>query len=136
MIFLICAGESEALAITSAHGDGRELSAEALRLYGACAIRDIEQVERITTTNPAAQTELLDWGLITLEDQPGGVPGVRDPKHALQQRTDALLAEAEARVALLKNLPTLSEQLSQQYDGPCTGTPSGTMPRRLATSPR
>ncbi len=116
MIFLICAGESEALAITSAHGDGRELSAEALRLYGACAIRDIEQVERITTTNPAAQTELLDWGLITLEDQPGGVPGVRDPKHALQQRTDALLAEAEARVALLKNLPTLSEQLSQQYE--------------------
>ncbi|MGQ4437987.1 hypothetical protein ACN6LI_003353 [Streptomyces violaceoruber] len=104
------------MAITSAHGDGRELSAEALRLYGACAIRDIEQVERITTTNPAAQTELLDWGLITLEDQPGGVPGVRDPKHALQQRTDALLAEAEARVALLKNLPTLSEQLSQQYE--------------------
>ncbi|MGQ4393757.1 hypothetical protein ACN6K5_003543 [Streptomyces violaceoruber] len=113
---LILAGESEALAIPSAHGDGRELSAEALRLYGACAIRDIEQVERITTTHPGAQAELLDWGLITLEDQPGGVPGVRDPKHALQQRTDALLAEAEARVALLKNLPTLSVQLSQQYE--------------------
>lgn len=116
MIFLICAGESEALAITSAYGDGRELSDEALRLYGACAIRDIEQVERITADSPAAQTELLDWGLITLEDQPGGVPGVRDPKHAVQRRVDDVLATAERSVALLRALPDLTSQLTQHYE--------------------
>ncbi|WP_157849374.1 hypothetical protein [Streptomyces violaceorubidus] len=104
------------MAITSAHGSGRELSAEALRLFGACAIRDIEQVERITTAHPTAQTELLDWGLITLEDQPGGVPGVRDPKQAVQQRTAELFAEAEARVALLRQLPDIASQLSQHYE--------------------
>ncbi|MEU5742023.1 hypothetical protein ABZ784_29030 [Streptomyces tendae] len=92
------------------------MSAEALRLFGACAIRDIEQVERITTAHPSAQTELLDWGLITLEDQPGGVPGVRDPKQAVQQRTAELFAEAEARVALLRQLPDIASQLSQHYE--------------------
>lgn len=110
------AGDSRALAITSAHGDGRELSADAMRLYGACATRDIAQVERITAENPGAQAELLAWGLITLEDQPGGVPGVRDPKHAIEQRTSALFAEAEARVALLRQLPDLATRLSRHYE--------------------
>lgn len=87
-----------------------------MRLYGACAIRDIEQVERITTGNPDAQKELLSWGLITLEDQPGGVPGVRDPKHALQKRVDDVLATAEQQVALLRSLPDLSTELSQHYE--------------------
>lgn len=113
---MILAGESEALAIPSAHGDGRELSAEALRLYGACATRDIEQVERITAETPGAQVELLDWGLITLEDQPGGVPGVRDPKHAVQRRVDDVLAAAEAQVNLLRSLPDLTSQLTQHYE--------------------
>ncbi|WP_435606639.1 hypothetical protein [Streptomyces ardesiacus] len=110
------AGDSEALAITSAHGDGRELSADAMRLYGACATRDIEQVEQITATNPGAQAELLAWGLITLEDQPGGVPGVRDPKHAVQRRVDDVLAAAEAQVALLRSLPDLTTQLTHHYE--------------------
>ncbi|MEU1134966.1 hypothetical protein ABZ383_34775 [Streptomyces sp. NPDC005900] len=92
------------------------MSEDALRLYGACAIRDAEQVERIVAEHPAAQDELLDWGLITLEDQPGGVPGVRDPKHALQRRTDEVLAAAEAQVALLKNLPSLSATLTHHYE--------------------
>ncbi|MFD8899840.1 hypothetical protein [Streptomyces ardesiacus] len=92
------------------------MSSEALRLYGACAIRDIEQVERITADYPDAQTELLNWGLITLEDQPGGVPGVRDPKHAVQRRVDDVLAAAEAQVALLRSLPDLTTQLTQHYE--------------------
>lgn len=93
------------------------MSATALRLYGACAIRDIQQVQEITAAHPEAQAELLEWGLITLEDQPGGVPGVRDPKHALQRRTDEVLAAAEAQVALLKNLPSLSAELTHHYEG-------------------
>lgn len=104
------------MAIRGTHSDGRDLSANALRLYEACAIRNLEQVEEITARHPEAQDELLDWGLITLEDQPGGVPGIRDPKHALQSRADQVLAAAEAQVALLKNLPTLSAQLMQHYE--------------------
>lgn len=104
------------MAITGALGDGRELSTEALRLYGACAARDIEQVARVNAEHPDAQAELLTWGLITLEDQPGGVPGVRDPKHAVQRRVDDVLAAAEQQVALLRALPDLTTRLSQQYE--------------------
>jgi hypothetical protein len=104
------------LAISGTYGDGSDLSADALRLYGACATRNVDQVDAITTACPGAQSELLAWGLITLEDQPGGVPAVRDPKHALQRRTDQVLAEAEAHVALLKNLPTLSGELMHHYE--------------------
>ncbi|MEW2393146.1 hypothetical protein AB0933_32775 [Streptomyces venezuelae] len=71
----------------------------------------------MTAAHPAARDELLDWGLITLEEQPGGVPGIRDPKHALQRRTDQVLAAAEAQVALLKNLPALSAELTRHYEG-------------------
>ncbi|KPC69079.1 hypothetical protein ADL27_54945 [Streptomyces sp. NRRL F-6602] len=92
------------------------MSAAALQLYGACAARDIEQVARVNAEHPDAQTELLTWGLITLDDLPGGVPGVRDPKHAVQRRVDDVLAAAEQQVALLRALPDLTTQLSQQYE--------------------
>ncbi|MFE6474532.1 hypothetical protein [Streptomyces rochei] len=85
-------------------------------MFDACAMRDIERVEEIVSAHPDAQAELLDWGLITLEDQPGGVPGVRDPRHALQRRVDDVLAAAERQVALLRNLPTLSAQLTERYE--------------------
>lgn len=104
------------MAIPGVVGDGCELSAEALSLFDACAMRDIERVEEIVSAHPDAQAELLDWGLITLEDQPGGVPGVRDPRHALQRRVDDVLAAAERQVALLRNLPTLSAQLTERYE--------------------
>ncbi|MFD0555357.1 hypothetical protein ACFQ0X_43865 [Streptomyces rectiviolaceus] len=87
-----------------------------MRLYEACALRDGDLVGQITAANPQAQRELLDWGLITLEDLPGGVPGVRDPQHALQRRTDEVLAAAEEQVALLKNLPSLSTRLMRHYE--------------------
>lgn len=87
-----------------------------MRLYGACAIRNAEQVEEILSQHPGARDELFAWGLITLEEQPGGVPGIRDPQHALQCRTDEVLAAAEAQVALLKNLPSLAADLNRHYD--------------------
>ena len=104
------------MAITSAHGDGRELSENALRLYGACAIRRADQVEAIKQAHPDAHKELLDWGLITPDEPADVVPAVRDPRRALQRRFDEVLAAAEAQVALLKALPDLSQQLSQAYE--------------------
>lgn len=104
------------MAISDTRGDGWDLSASAQHLYEACAARDAGQVRQITAANPEAQDELLTWGLITLEDQPGGVPGVRDPKHALQRRTEEVLAAAEQQVALLRNLPSLSTRLMEHYE--------------------
>lgn len=104
------------MAISDTLGDGWDLSASAQHLYEACAARDAGQVSQITAANPEAQDELLAWGLITLEDQPGGVPGVRDPRHALQRRTEEVLAAAEKQVALLRNLPSLSSRLMHHYE--------------------
>ncbi|WP_329474294.1 hypothetical protein OIE75_40995 (plasmid) [Streptomyces sp. NBC_01723] len=104
------------MAITSAHGDGRELSENALRLYGACAIRNAEQVEAIKAAHPEAHTELVDWGLITPDQPADTLPAVRDPKGALQRRFDDVLDAAERQVALLKALPELAQQLSHAYD--------------------
>ncbi|RSN50524.1 hypothetical protein DMH12_24900 [Streptomyces sp. WAC 04229] len=104
------------MAITSAHGDGRELSENALRLYGACAIRNAEQVEAIKAAHPEAHAELVDWGLIALDQPADTVPAVRDPKGALQRRFDDVLNAAERQVALLKALPELAQQLSHAYD--------------------
>ncbi|MET8571856.1 hypothetical protein [Streptomyces sp. NPDC004783] len=101
------------MAISNAYGNGRELSANALRLYGACAIRNAEQVAALTAQHPEARQELLDWDLITPET--GSIPAVRDPKNALQRRTDQVLAAAEAQVALLKSLPDLASELTQHY---------------------
>lgn len=104
------------MAIASVNGDGRELSANALRLYGACAIRNAEQVAVLTTQHPEAHAELVDWGLITPDQPADTVPAVRDPKNALQRRFDDVLSAAEKQVALLKTLPALEQQLSHAYD--------------------
>lgn len=112
------------MAIADAHGNGRELSPNALRLYGACAIRNAEQVKLLTTQHPEARAELVEWGLIT-PDAAGVVPAVRDPKGALQRRFDDVLEAAEKQVALLRALPELSAQLTQAYDAVQLRIPGG-----------
>lgn len=104
------------MAIASVNGDGRELSENALRLYGACAIRNAEQVEALKQAHPEAHAELVAWGLLTPDQPTGTVPTVRDPKNAIQRRFDDVLDAAEQQVALLKALPELAQQLSRAYD--------------------
>ncbi|MBZ6211683.1 hypothetical protein KVH31_34875 [Streptomyces olivaceus] len=108
-------GGLKALAITRAHGDSRELSANALRLYGACAIRNADLVATLTAAHPEARDELVDWQLIT-PDSSTVVPAVRDPQHAVVRRMQDVLATAEQQVALLKTLPELASELARHYE--------------------
>lgn len=103
------------MAITRAHGDSRELSANALRLYGACAIRNADLVATLTAAHPEARDELVDWQLIT-PDSSTVVPAVRDPQHAVVRRMQDVLATAEQQVALLKTLPELASELARHYE--------------------
>ncbi|WP_055693242.1 hypothetical protein [Streptomyces prasinopilosus] len=104
------------MAITDAQSSGGFLSNNALALYAACARRDIHTITDLIAHHPDAETELLTWGLISGPHTPGGPPpAVRDPKGALQHRTDQVLAEAERHVAMLQAIPDLSAQLTHAY---------------------
>lgn len=105
------------MAIPSRQCDGGFLSANALALYTAHARRDTHTIARLTATHPDAQDELLTWQLLSGPYTPGSsLPAVRDPKGALQHRTDDVLAAAEQQVALLKAMPGLSAQLTHAYE--------------------
>ncbi|MEW1565752.1 hypothetical protein AB0454_22535 [Streptomyces sp. NPDC093509] len=91
---------------------GQLPSATAISLYKAYARQDWELAAEISTTNPGAHPELIQWQLIS-SDTPH--PVVRDPKQAMDRRLAAELREAQRRVARMAELPALSEELTRDY---------------------
>lgn len=84
-------------------------------LYGAIARQDWPVVDGIVVRNPQARSELLAWGLVHWGPEQGGRPVVRDPDLALRELMERELEQARARVERLSKLPSLADELGEQY---------------------
>lgn len=103
------------MAIPNAESDGVVLSASAIRLYKACATRNVDEYVTIIANHPEAKAELHEWGLLAVGEEIDGIPVVRDPKAALDRKMEDELALARERVARLAALPDLTQQLTEHY---------------------
>lgn len=90
---------------------GDHLTADDIRVYGLIAAQ-----ESIPSVNAGHVQKLVDWGFVAFHDGNPNMPVALDPQKAARRRVLAELEEAEARVARLKTLPDLSEQLGELYD--------------------
>lgn len=86
------------------------LSAEARTLYGRIAVQDA-----VAEQDQAALAELAECGFVGFDPERPHVPVVLDPYEAAQRKLQQELAEAQARVARMRELPALSEQLAAHY---------------------
>jgi hypothetical protein len=102
-------------------GDYEFLTADDLREYGMIAAGQFQG----DVNNPRVR-KLVHWGFVTFHPDHPSTPVALDPKQAARRKFAEELAQAEARVARLKTLPDLSDQLSELYTAPKlrAGTPS------------
>jgi DNA-binding CsgD family transcriptional regulator len=91
-------------------GDGELLSADAVRAFGLIA-----GGEPIPEECVESLAELAEWGFVKI-DPTGGTPVALNPEDIAQRSLEALLAEAAERVARMRGLRAMSEQLSSEYD--------------------
>lgn len=87
------------------------LSADAIRVYG----------EICTGKTPADSdtefvNELAAWGFVAVDTDHGNKPVALHPGEAGRRNLEALLSEATARVAQMRSLPAITEQLTVQYE--------------------
>lgn len=90
---------------------GTYLTADDIRVYGLIAAQECVPPEC------AAQVgRLAAWGFVTFHPDRPDVPVALDPQVAARRRAMAELQEAEARMARLKALPDMSDQLGELYE--------------------
>ncbi|MFM9780420.1 phospholipase D-like domain-containing protein [Streptomyces scabiei] len=92
--------------------DGRGyLSADAIRVYGRIA-----RQERLEEHDRRHVQELVAWGAVAFSADRPDMPVVLDPQKAAQRRLERELAEAAERVAMMKALPAVSDELALHYE--------------------
>lgn len=90
---------------------GGGLPEGALLLYGAYAAQDWNTARRLDAQYPGARDALVEWGLVTDEEQ----PVARDPQHALRTKVSAELAKARHHIEMVETMPELSRDLIREY---------------------
>jgi DNA-binding CsgD family transcriptional regulator len=96
------------------------LSADATRAFGLIAAG-----ENVPAALQHAVPELMARGVVVEDiDHPGQLVAL-NPREVAERNMDALLAEATTRVAEMKSLRPITEQLAEQYDRAQWRTSSG-----------
>ncbi|MFD9249586.1 hypothetical protein [Streptomyces bottropensis] len=80
-------------------------------MYGLIAVQ-----ERVPAEYAVQVGRLAAWGFVTFHPDRPDVPVALDPQVAARRRAQAELAEAEARMARLKALPDMSDQLGEVFE--------------------
>jgi sugar-specific transcriptional regulator TrmB len=80
-------------------------------VYGLIAAQ-----EHVPEVNKPHVQKLVEYGFVAFHPVRPDVPVALEPKQAVRRRAQAELEEAEARVALLRALPDLSDQMGELYD--------------------
>jgi DNA-binding CsgD family transcriptional regulator len=97
--------------MNSGMGDRELLSAEAVRAFGLIA-----GGEPLPEECADSLAELAAWGFVKIDSGSGGRPVALNPEDIAERNLEALLSEAADRVAKMRSLRRMSEQLSAEYD--------------------
>jgi DNA-binding CsgD family transcriptional regulator len=92
-------------------GDGELLSSDAVRAFGLIA-----GGEPVPEECAGSLAELAAWGFVKIDSEGGGRPVALNPEDIAQRSLEAMLAEAADRVAKMRGLRKMSEQLSAQFE--------------------
>lgn len=92
-------------------GDRDLLSADAVRAFGLVA-----GGEPVPEECAESLAELAAWGFVKIDSGGGGRPVALNPEDIAQRSLEAMLTEAAERVARMRGLRQMSEQLSAQYE--------------------
>jgi DNA-binding CsgD family transcriptional regulator len=92
-------------------GDGELLSADAVRAFGLIA-----GGEPVPEECADSLTELAALGFVKIDSGGEGRPVALNPEDIAQRSLEALLTEAADRVAKMRGLRKMSEQLSAQFE--------------------
>lgn len=110
MVWFCFRGARKALAKHSGMGDSQVLSEDAVRAFGLIA-----GGEPVPEECADSLAELAAWGFVKIDPVAGGRPVALNPEDIAQRSLEALLSEAAERVARMRGLRKMSEQLSSQY---------------------
>lgn len=103
-------GDDKALAIDNYSGDTEYLTVDEVRTYAL-----ITAGQAVDANNPHVQ-KLAAWGFVVFHPDRPGTPVALPPGEVTQRRMKEMLEEATARVASMRVLPAMTEQLSAVYD--------------------
>ncbi|GAX57268.1 LuxR family transcriptional regulator [Streptomyces olivochromogenes] len=97
--------------MNSGMGDRELLSADAVHAFGLIAAG-----EPVPEGCADSVAELATWGFVKIDSGGGGRPVALNPEDIAQRSLEAMLTEAADRVAKMRGLRKMSEQLSAQFE--------------------